>query len=418
MGLFGFYSRKEVEERSAAAVEEYKSTQLSTEQILDRLDGLAGYKTGAGVHVSEGTAVQASAVLACVRVLAEGVAQLPLKVYRKTGPSAKVEASDRPIYSVLAREPNPWMTSFAFRETLMTHLALVGNAYAYKVFNGRGEVKELLPIMPGFVSVHQDPESYDVTYTVTLNNRVLGKFGPDRIFHMRGLSWDSVTGWEPIKLAREAIGLSLATEEGHSRMHANGAKLSGVFTTDKKLSPQALDQLRDYWAKHYAGTRNAGGTPVLDQGISFEKMSMTGVDAEHLATRRFQIEEVCRFFKVFPQMVMQSDKTSTYASAEAFFTAHLRHTIDPWLVRWEQEIDRQLLDAKGPLFAQFDRSELEKASMKDRGDFYMQVGQLGIYTRNELRMKEGLPPIEGLDEPLTPVNTAVGTEGHQDDAEQ
>jgi HK97 family phage portal protein len=265
--------------------------------------------------------------------------------------------------------------------------------------------------MPGNVTIEELPD-HETRYVIADDRGdIVGRFGRRDVLHLRGLSWDSHRGADLVRLARDAIGLSIATEESQSKLHANGGKPGGILTTSESLGPEQLEQIRQAWQRRFAGSNNAFGTAVLDKGMDFKSLSMTGVDAQTLESRKHQVEEVCRFFNVFPQMVMQSDKTSTYASAEAFFGAHVRHTLAPWHELWKQTLDEFLLDGAGPLYADFDTRELTKASIADRESFYRTVTEMGIYTRNEIREMEGLEPIAGLDEPLTPRNMGTGSEG-------
>lgn len=402
MGLIASLSRRD------QLPAEQRSAQSNFFEKLDELD-FFGITSKSGKKVTTGTSLQVSAVFACVNVLSNGCAQPPLHVWRSLAGGRRQRANNLRIYRILNRRPNAWMTSFELRRTLTAHAALAGDAFAFKN-RINGEIRELIPVAPGNVTIENLPDR-EIRYHVSDDNGdVIGRFGRRDIFHLRGLSWDSLQGMDVIRLARDAIGLSIASEESQSKLHANGGKPGGILTTEQALQPEQVNRIREAWQKRFGGSKNAFGTAVLDKGMDFKPLAMTGVDAQHLETRKHQIEEVCRFFNVYPQMVMQSDKTSTFASAEAFFAAHVRNTLAPWHELWLQTLDEFLLDGQGPLYAEFDTREMTKASIADREAFYRTVTEMGIYTRNEIREMEGLEPLAGLDEPLTPRNMGTGQE--------
>lgn len=386
---------------------EQKQT-LTIDQILDYFDG--GDATAlVGAGITEKTAVQVAAVLACTRVLSEGIAQLPIGVYERLD-----EGGTRPRYGhhahSLLQRPNSWQTSFEFRELMMTHAVLAGNAYAYKVRVG-GKVEELIPLDMGMCRVEEKPGrgEPELRYYITdpHSNRVT-VVPRDQILHLRGPQLGRISAMPIVRVAREVIGLANVTERSQASLHANGARPSGILSTDQKLSDAAIERLRQHWVKTH-GRGGKGGTAVLDSGYQFTSIAMTGVDAQHLETRRFQVEEICRVFRVFPQMVMQADKATTYASAEQFFLNHVIHSLGPWVERVEQTFDRDLLDgARGPLIVKLDVNGLLRGAARDRGEFYKLMIEQGVYTRNEVRKMEGLNPLPGLDEPV--VNTPAETE--------
>jgi len=378
--------------------------------VLHRIDEFTNLFSNdpsySGVSVTRKNALQVATVFACVRVLSEGVASQPVRVVRMDG-TTRTPVLDHPVAALLNKQPNAWQTGLEFRETLMMHAVLEGNGYAFKVRGARGQIVELIPLLPEQVSVEQMTD-YELRYDVSDHKgEIIGSFTQNDIMHLRGPSRDSFEGMSAIKVAQQAIGLSIATERSQAKLHSNGGRPGGLLSTDQKLQPDQLKKLREAWDSAFKGS-NQFRTAVLDAGFKFMPLAMSGVDAQHLETRRFEIEEVCRFFNVFPQMVMHADKTSTYASAEAFFSAHVRQTMQPWLRRCEQVYDKHLLDGVGPLETMHDTRELLKPSAADREKFYRTMAEIGVYTRNELRELEGLAPLPGLDEPLTPMNMTPG----------
>lgn len=365
--------------------------------------------TKSGATVSAGTALEVVTVLACVRVLAEGIAQVPLKLLQDQEGQRRRPAREHKLYTLLHRKPNAWMSSFALRETMAMHAVLTGKAFAFLNRTGRDEhITEIIPLDPGAVTVRQ-ADDMSLTYLVRGKTGVR-EFPARSIWHLNGPSWDGVMGLEVVKLAREAIGLAMATEEAHARQHANGGQISGTYSVDAKLSPDQYLQLRKHIAESMTGA-NKGMPLIVDNGAKWLAQSMTGVDAQHIETRRFQIEQICSAFRVLPIMVGSSDKAATYASSENMFLAHLVHTLSPWYERIEQSIDTQLLtdqELADGYYAKFIEEGLLRADMKSTSEHLTKLVLNGVMTRNEARDKLDLNPLDGLDEPLTPTNMSAG----------
>lgn len=374
----------------------------------------------AGVAVNVETALRVSTVFSCCRVLAEGVAQVPLNLFRVVG-NQKTLAKNNPLFKILALRPNDYMTSFEFRETMMYHAVLTSNAFA---FIGRGGIKrdivELIPIYSP-VRIERD-RFYNITYWIDGPDGESVPYSQDEIFHLRGPSWNGYVGMDAVKLARESIGLAIATEENHGRLFSNGAAPGGVLSVEGTLSKENREALKARIAEYQEGLHNRFKTLVLDQSAKWQAMAMTGVDAQHLETRRFQIEEVCRALRVFPQMVGHTDKTSTFASADAFFTAHVMHSLMPWFRRWAEKIGHQLLGDDPALEACFAIAFLLFADSKQRSDYYQSAlggarGETAYLTRNEVRWIESsflgiaLDPLDGGDALPTPTPPVKPIEG-------
>lgn len=353
----------------------------------------------AGINVSWERALDVSTVFACVRVLAEGVAQVPFRVMREL-PDGKgmVPATDHSLYKVLNSKPNRWQTSFAMRETMILHLALTGNAFFYKSMV-RKRVKELIPIDPGCVTVTRNND-YSLTYTIGHPDGSVVTLPQSMVWHIRGPSWDTWRGLDAVQQAREAIGLTIATENTQAEMHANGMQTSGVYSTDKTLSGDDFVKLQQ-WIARQIGGENRHKPFVLDNGFKWTAQSMTGVDAQHLETRKFQIEEICRAFRTMPIMIGHSDKASTYASAEQMFLAHVIHTLMPWVVRIEQSANNDLLDGDEDegFSAKFNMNSLMRGAAKDRAEFYSKAlgsgGSPAWMTQDEVRAEEDLNAMGG-----------------------
>ena len=387
-----------------------KAAQLTYDQIANLIDGQSG-GTVAGVTVTEKTALQVATVLACVKVIADGCATPALNVFREKPDGRRERADNIPEYRLLARRPNEWQTSFEWRRQMTLHAALTGAGLSIKVRGDNRRVRELIPVQPGQWDVRR-VSRYELRYRCWDEFGVIGEFTPDDVFVINGVQWDWVCSLNAVSLARSAVGLAIATERSQAAMHANGLRPSGTYSVEGTLSKEQYEALTAHLKKR-SGPDNTGAPMVLDRGAKWLNTSINGVDAQHVETRRLQIEEMCRAYGVFPIMVGHSDKSSTFASSEAFFSAHVKHTLAPWHQVWTQRIDEMLLDGSGPLFAEFDVRYLMAGSMADRSQWARAMTELGIYTRNEIRDEEGKDPLPGLDEPLTPLNmTTAGKEGN------
>lgn len=387
-----------------------KAAQLTYDQIANLIDGQSG-GTVAGVTVTEKTALQVATVLACVKVIADGCATPALNVFREKPDGRRERADNIPEYRLLARRPNEWQTSFEWRRQMTLHAALTGAGLSIKVRGDNRRVRELIPVQPGQWDVRR-VSRYELRYRCWDEFGVIGEFTPDDVFVINGVQWDWVCSLNAVSLARSAVGLAIATERSQAAMHANGLRPSGTYSVEGTLNKEQYEALTAHLKKR-SGPDNTGAPMVLDRGAKWLNTSINGVDAQHVETRRLQIEEMCRAYGVFPIMVGHSDKSSTFASSEAFFSAHVKHTLAPWHQVWTQRIDEMLLDGSGPLFAEFDVRYLMAGSMADRSQWARAMTELGIYTRNEIRDEEGKDPLPGLDEPLTPLNmTTAGKKGN------
>lgn len=402
----------------ARSVAELKSGG-TVESSLDLFRLLGGWRnTKSGTSVNHKTALEVSTVLACARVIAEGIAQVPFKLYRQEGGN-KTPATDHPLYRVLYRKPNTWMTSFELRETMAIHAVLTGNAYAF-INRLRGQVHELIPIPPNCVEVKQE-DDYRLTYKVTAPSGRTEKFPQEMIWHWRGPSWDAVVGLDAVKLAREAIGLAMAAESTQARMQADGAAMTGVYSVDGNLTDEQYKMLRKYLDQEFFAEK-ASKVKLLDRGAKFYPVSMTAVDAQLLETRKHQVEKICEAMRVFPIMIgYTGDKANTFASAEQMFIAHVVHTLSPWYQRIEQSVECQLLTDKEfdqGYFVKFTAAGLMRGSHKDRGEFYSRALGAGNapawMTPDEVRALEDLNPLGG-DAALLPKPTNGGAQPKEDE---
>ncbi len=370
----------------------------------------AGAKSKAGLTVNLDTALKVATLFACLRVLAEGVAQVPFKLMHDTD-GTKLPARDHPLYDLLTVRPNDWQTSFDIREQLVIHAAM-GNAYIWKNVV-RGKVLELILLDPTRMVPEQPDEFNAPRYKYTLRDGKELMFEAEQIWHIRGPSWNGFSGLPILQIAREALGLAMATEESHAKLHAKGVRPSGTYSVDGNLNETQHKQLKAWILSEMAGAENAGAPLILDRGAKWLSMAMTGVDAQHLETRRYQIEEVCRFMRVSPIMVGYSDKATTYASAEQMFLAHVVHTLSPWYARIEQSADRNLLgerERKQGLYFNFNANGLMRGAAKDRAEYFARAlgsgGHPGWMTPDEVRELEEMNPKGGPAALLPPGTSA------------
>ncbi len=365
-----------------------------------------------GFQVSALTALEVSTVQACVRAIAEGVSQVPVYAHSRDERGVRGVKVSHPVLDVYARRPNEWQSGFEFRETLLVHLALVGNAFVYVNRSGDGRILELIPIEPGKVFVTRERDM-SLTYRVTFEDGTAPILRRDQIWHLRGPSWNTWMGLDAVKVAREAIGLSMATEAAHAQFHKNGAQVSGLLSLQEKVGPEKFSQLGAWLDKHAPGQERAGKPLILDSGAKWQSFAMTGVDAQHVETRRFQVAEVCRHFRISPMMVGATE-TPTYASAEQMFIAHVVHCLTPWAERIEQSAAINLFAPNERVELRHDFNGLMRGASKDRGEFYAKMlgsgGSPAWGTPNEIRAIEGDDPIEGGDELPRPMAAQAATE--------
>ena len=369
----------------------------------DALNG-SGYsflfgRSTAGQSVNAHSAMQLSAVYACVRILAESIAALPLHFYRYTDTGSKQKAIDHPLYWLLHDEPNPEMSSFTFRETLMTHLLLWGNAYAQIIRNGRGEVIALYPLMPDRMTVDRDARGH-LYYEYARSDsdaNTLGKkssviLSPEDVFHIPGLGFDGLVGYSPIAMAKQAIGMGLACDEYGAAFYQNGAQPGGVLEHPNVVKDPK--RVRESWNAIYQGSRNAHRIAVLEEGMTYKPISISPEQAQFLETRKFQIDEIARIFRVPPHMIGDLEKSS-FSNIEQQSLEFVKYTLAPWISRWEQAIQRSLLlqSERTRYFARFTVEGLLRGDYQSRMNGYAVARQNGWMSANDIRELESLDMI-------------------------
>lgn len=375
-----------------------KSGEMSSLELFRQIMG-AGRSSRAGEGVDLTAALRCAAVFACARVIATGIAQVPLKLYRETGGDRKEPAKDHPLYQVLHRKPNPWQTSYELRETIGLHLVLAGRAYCYKTIVN-GAVRELIPFEPGRVRAELADDGIAVRYFVRGKDGLEREFDAGLIWHIKSTSWSGWEALDALDIAREAVGLAIAAEGSQSALHKNGIKASGVYSVEGSLNEKQYRDLRKFLADNHA---DDGLPMIVDRAAKWLPMAMTGVDAQHLETRQFQVAEICRAMGVMPIMVFANDKTQAFASVEAMYDAHVVHTMAAYWERLEQSIDCNVLtsrDRTAGVYAKFIGSALARGSLEARGNYYSKAlgagGGPAWMTQDEIRSLEELNPMGGV----------------------
>ncbi|MBF0714953.1 phage portal protein [Gemella palaticanis] len=345
-------------------------------------------QTSSGKRVNEKTAMQMTAVYSCVRILSETLASLPLHIYEITDLGSK-KATNHYLYNLLHNEPNNEMTSFIFRETLMTHLLLWGNAYAQIIRNGKGDVLGLYPLMPDKMKVDRD-ENNTIFYEYTTNDGKV-KLTTQDVLHIPGLGFDGLVGYSPIAMAKNAIGMAIAAEEYGAKFFSNGATPSGILEHPGTVKNAEI--LRESWTRGFSGN-NSHKVAILEEGMKYTPISISPNEAQFLETRKFQINEIARIFRVPPHMVGDLEKSS-FSNIEQQSLEFVKYTLDPWVIRFEQAFNRRLLKdkEKSKFYIKFNLEGLLRGDYQSRMNGYAIGRQNGWMSANDIRKLENLDKI-------------------------
>tara|TARA_Y100001963_G_scaffold63430_1_gene88362 strand:+ start:657 stop:2261 length:1605 start_codon:yes stop_codon:yes gene_type:complete len=365
------------------------------------VDWMGEGATDSGVNVTPETAMKFSAVFACVRVISETIASLPLFVYETKGRS-KRKAREHSIYNLLHNSPNRDQTPFVFFETLAAHASLWGNGYAFIQRNNGAVPVELLPLLPDRTQVERIEG--EKKYVTTVNGERLF-FDPMDVLHIPAIGLDGMQGLSPIANARQAIGLGIATEQFGAKFFGNNANPSGILEHPSKLTPEARKNLRDSWSARHQGLENAHRVSILEEGMQWKQQSIPPEDAQFLQTRKFQLSEIARIFRVPPHFIGDLDK-ATFSNIEHQSIEFVVHTIRPWVIRIEQEINQKLFrrDEAGTFYAEFKLDGLLRGDTKSRYESYAIARNWGWLSANDIRALENMNPVTGLDSYLQPLN--------------
>ncbi len=372
-----------------------------------------GSPASSGMEVSETSALALTAVYSCVRIISESLAALPLITYRETEDGRR-QATDLPIYSILRDQADPNLTSFMMIETIVSHACTYGNGYAYISRNNAGQVMGLTPLDPRYIDVKMT-ESGRVAYEIT-GGTVQGALTSEEVLHIRALGQVGLVGYSPIGLARETIGLGLAAEKYGAAYFGNSGTPSGILSVPGKMSDEAFQNLRRSWEKIHKGSGNSARVALLEAGIDFKPISITPNDAQFLETRRFQVAEIARIFRVPPSMLADLENAGSYGSIGELNRAFVVHTLTPWARRIESEIKSKLLPSAGDVYAEFSFDHLLRGDLETRFKAYQTGRQAGFLSANDIRAIENLDPLGEIgDKYLTPLNMEALTPNEEPD---
>lgn len=384
-GLFGAMTRPRAE-ISSLPMDEWVKLQSG------------GNLSATGIYVSPETSLRYTTVLICVRVLAESVASLPCILYKRRKDGGKDRATEHPLYKVLHDQANSWNSAFEYTEGTMVNLAMRGNGYSYVERNRNGQTIGLVPLNPDGVTITQAFD-WSPKYEATMPDNKKAKLSTKDMHHIRGPLPKGYVGRSMISLAREAIGLGMAAEAFGSNMFRNGVKPSGVLKHPKVIGPAATENLRQQFAERYAGLENSGKPILLEEGMDWVSMNIAPKDAEFIDGRKFQRSEIAGIFRVPAHLVNDLEK-ATFSNIEFQTLDFVIHSLRPWLVRWEQAINRDLLTEKDRAegyFCEFLLDAMLRGDTKARYEAYSSAIQNKWMSANEARIKENMNPREGGD---------------------
>ena len=362
-----------------------------------------GMRSSAGISVSSANAMRLSAVYSCVRVLSETFAVLPFKLYRNRADGGRDCVTDHWLYRLFSKRPNDFQTPFEWREMLQGHLCLRGNAFNEMIFDNSGQITDMLPVHPDRIQAQQTTTG-DYNYIITDLNGQRRQVSRGSVWHLRGLSSDGLVGMSPVELAADVLGLGIAAQTYGARFFANDAKPGGwLEMTGRFADNEAKEDFRRSWQEAQGG-KNRGKTAILPPGMKYHELAMSNNDAQFLETRKFSRSEIASLFRIPPHMIGDLEK-ATFSNIEQQSLDFVIHTMTPWAERWESSIESVLLlSGDADLEVEFDFANLLRGDRTARALFLKAGINDGWMTRNEARISEGMNPIDGLDEPLRPLN--------------
>lgn len=369
----------------------FRSRDKPQNRVSSAMQFFFGYGTS-GEEVTPRTAMQLSTVYACVRVISDAIATMSLHVYERLDNGGKRKALTHPLDRIIHSEPNREMTSYIWRETMMSHLLLWGNAYNQIVYNMRGNVIGLYPLLPDKMRVDRDEITHKIKYTYTDMYGETHELSPDEVLHIPGLGFDGLVGYSPIAMERNAISLGVAAEKYGAGFFGNSAIPAGILEHPGTMKDPG--KLRKAWHEAYGGAGNAKRVAILEEGMKFHQISIPNNEAQFLETRKFQVEEICRIYQVPPHMVGNLDH-ATFSNIEHQEMEFVKHTIDPWIARIEQAMDRALFHEgeKARYTVRFNVDTLLRGDFKTRMEAYQIGRQNGFYSTNDFREMEGWEPV-------------------------
>lgn len=382
----------------------------------DLMSSLRGV-SAAGAPVTPSSATQIPTVLACVRVLAESLASLPLNLMVR-GKRGKFRAYRHPLFSILRDLPNDEMTSVELRMIMQGHLAAWGNAYAQKIYSRKGDLIAVWPMRPDRMQIYRQRDGWlwyyysdDPTQEPDVRN-VDNWYRRDEIMHLRGLGFDGVQGYSVIALARQALQMASNAEAFGTKFYENGARPGLVLTSPKQLGEKAYERLKTSWEARHSGIENAHKIAILEEGTDIKEFSIPARDAQYIETTQFKRSEIAAIFRVPPHMVGDLSR-ATFSNIEEQGLDFVRYTLSPWLQIWQQAISRDLLrpDERKSYFAQFDTFGLTIGNTDAQQKWFASGMQNGYFSVNDVREMIGMNEIRDGDQYMRPLNmTPISTQ--------
>jgi len=370
-----------------------RMTVQDLDQVMDRAVG--GYPTASGVDVNDQTALSCVAVYAAVRILSETVGSLPGHVMRETE-QGKEKALTHPLYSLIHEQPNPEQTAMEWRETAMCHLLLRGNHFSEKQYDQAGRLIALWPIHPDRVRVERQNTNAPLSYRISIPGGGEVRLGPDRILHLRGMGSNGITGFSPIALARNAVGLAIAAQDYGARLFRNDTRPGGVLEHPGKLSDPAYKRLRTSIEQEHQGLTNAHRMMILEEGMKWQQIGINPDDAQFLESRKFSVTEIARLFNLPPHFLRDLER-ATFSNIEQQGIEFVVYSLRPWLVRFEQRLKIELLSAQDRVthFIKFNVDGLLRGDIKTRYEAYQVAKQNGWLNADDIRELEDMNPLPG-----------------------
>ncbi len=366
------------------------------------LESLGGGLPVSGARVTQDSALGISAYYAAIRVISESLASLPLFPFERLAPKGRRQATDHPLYRILSKSPNPWMTSFQFRETMGGHLCVRGNFFANIEHSANGQPKNLWPLRPDRMGHPVVSEAGTLLYPYTTPDGETQHLAQRDVLHIRGLSDDGIMGYSPLTLHRETLGHAIATQEYGSRFFGQGARPGGVLETPNKLNPETATRMAQSWVDGHQGLSNAHRIAVLEEGVHWQSIGMSNDDAEYLESRKFSVAEIARIYRVPPHMIGDVDRSTSWGTGiEQMTIGFVTFTLLPWLERIEQQLDKDLLltNEQSRYYIKHIVAGLLRGDIATRQAFYSAMIDRGVYNPDDIREMEDQNPLpDGLGE--------------------
>lgn len=382
------------------------------------VDAFGGSKTSSGERINTETVLGIIAYFACIRNISEDQGKLPRKVFKNTKPRGKEQADDHPAYKLIHDQPNEEMTSITFHETLTSHALGWKGGFAEIVRNGSGQPKAMYPLDPNTVTVQRN-DAKQIRYLIRVSGVPDVTLRPEQVLHIHGLGFDGTTGYLLSWLARESLGSVLAARNFGASFFGNGTTATGMLKVPGTLSDPALKNLRDSWAERYSGGKeNAHKAILLEEGMDWVPVSTEPQKSQMLETMEFNIEEVCRLFRIAPQKVGHFKRAQGWSTLEMTNTDYVNDTLMPWLVRWEEEYKRKLFSPKeSEYFVKHNVGALLRGDATARSTYYKSQWGIGALSQNDIRELEDMNPIGPEGDtyyvPLNMVPSEIAAQGPQ-----